>query len=292
MLRQVIGEDIHLDFSLQEQMPAVEGDAGSLEQVLVNLAVNARDAMTNGGRLQIATERVVGRGSEYVRLSVKDDGCGIPPEVQPHIFEPFFTTKEPGKGTGMGLSTAFGIVQQHRGWIEVESRVGVGTAFHIFLPMAAGSPAVAPIVTGRESQPARAGATLLVVEDEQTVRNLAVTALTMRGFRVLAAGSGRQALDVWHRESGVIDLIVTDIVMPDRMTGLELAQAIRAENATVPIIFTSGYNEDIVRRGFVPPAHSRFLPKPYSVKTLTAAIGDLLSAEAAGVKVDNLRASL
>lgn len=289
MLRQVIGEDVHLDFALEEDLPPVEGDAGSLEQVLVNLAVNARDAMPDGGHLHIATERVGARGGDYLRLSVRDEGCGIPADIQPHIFEPFFTTKEPGKGTGIGLSTAFGIVQQHRGWIEVESRVGTGTTFHIFLPLAEGAPP-APAAAGRGGAAKDgASATILVVEDEQTVRKLAVTALTLRGYRVLAAGTGREALKIWKGERAAIDAVLTDIVMPDRMSGLELAQVLRTEKPAVPIIFTSGYNEEVVRRGFVPPENSRFLAKPYTVKTLAGVIAELLQPPAAD-RVDTVRA--
>ncbi len=287
MLRRLIGEHIKLKFSPTQELCAVEADAGMMEQVLMNLAVNARHAMPGGGAVTVATERIAidaasvlhhpaGRPGAFVCLSVRDTGCGIPPENLQRIFEPFFTTKEAGQGTGLGLAMVFGIVQQHEGWIEVDSTVGVGTCFHIFLPAARlGSPATSrrtaatPSVSGGTE-------TMLLVEDEAPVREFAVAVLRGHGYRVLQAGSGTEALEVWKWHSSRIALLVTDLVMPDGLGGVELAARLRQEKPTLRVVLTSGYANEALGEAFQPPPGTHFMHKPYKPQVLAQTVRDAL----------------
>lgn len=287
MLRRLLGETVELELDLDAGLAPLEADPGMLEQAIVNLVVNGRDAMPKGGTIRIETAPSSRRpgaagaepapGAAFVRLTVRDQGCGIPPEVQPRIFEPFFTTKEAGRGTGMGLSTVFAIVQQHQGWIEVESRVGQGTAFHLHLPAARSrlpAPAAPAPVSPRERT--RTGETILVVEDEGAVRGLLVSALSRAGYRVIAAEDSRRAIEAWRQHTADIALLITDVVMPGPMNGFQLAEALRAGSSELPVLLTSGYHEEMSRMGRIAAPNTRFLHKPYAVNQLAAAVRQLL----------------
>jgi PAS domain S-box-containing protein len=287
MLRRMIGEQIKLELALSPALCTAEADAGMIEQVLMNLTVNARDAMPGGGTLGIATEHVTidnaaarhnpeARPGEFVCLSVRDTGCGIPPENLPRIFEPFFTTKEAGHGTGLGLAMVFGIVQQHKGWIELESTVGTGTCFRILLP------AIVPVAADAASRPAKtvsAGGgseTLLLVEDEPAVREFAVAVLRSHGYRVLQACSGVDALEVWKWHGPRIALLVTDLVLPDGLGGVELAARLRKERPALRVVLTSGYANGASGESFQPPTGMHFIGKPYKPQGLAQAVRDAL----------------
>jgi two-component system, cell cycle sensor histidine kinase and response regulator CckA len=293
MLKRLIGEHIDLQLKLAPDLPRIEADVSMIEQVLINLSVNARDAMPDGGRITISTTalelsetdvrgKADARPGRFIGLSVADNGSGIPPHILPRIFEPFFTTKEVGKGTGLGLATIFGIVKQHQGWVEVESEVGRGTRFTILLPVA--ETAVLPaenqpipeekrIVGGRE--------TILLVEDEASVREFAVAVLAPLGYRVLQARSGVEALEVWQWHSSRISLLLTDVVMPDHMTGPALAKLLLSRKPGLAVIFTSGYSEEAMGKAWAPDPDIRFIHKPYSPRQLSEAVRETLDAKAA-----------
>ncbi|MFZ5496053.1 MAG: response regulator [Verrucomicrobiota bacterium] len=279
MLRRMIGETIRVELDLAHPLPRTAADTAMIDQVLMNLAVNARDAMPRGGSLVISTgsceitaaDRPAhpdSRPGAYVWLGVRDTGCGIPPEILPRIFEPFFTTKESGKGTGLGLATVFGIARQHQGWVEVESEVGVGTLFRVFLPIVAvaqpaeapPSPAARPLRGGRE--------TILLVEDEAMVREYACTALQRQGYKVLQAASGVDALEAWKWHRDRISLLLTDVILPDDMTGPQLAERLRTDRPGLPVLFSSGYGNDAAGQMLGPEAAACFLHKPYQPDVL------------------------
>lgn len=289
MLGRLLGETIALKFECPQEPPPVYGDAGMIDQILMNLAVNAHDAMPNGGTLTIRVEECwVGpdylqhhpeaRIGHFVRLQVTDTGCGMSAKVRARIFEPFFTTKEPGKGTGLGLATVFGIVKQHAGWIEVASEVGCGTTFAIFFPASDETPVVAP-GPAVAAAPAAAGGseTVLVVEDELVLREMARDFLTDSGYRVLEASSGREALQVWGERRSEIDLLLTDMKMPEGISGMELAEKMIAEQPALRVIFTSGYSDDIVSPEILARNNAKFLPKPYSYTDLTRLVREALN---------------
>ncbi len=285
MLGRLIGENIALRFVPQAGLPPLEADAGMLEQVLVNLTVNARDAMPEGGQISISTARVDSaqdgvsahpgaRPGSFVCLTVADTGCGMEEATLKHIFEPFFTTKEVGKGTGLGLSTARGIVSQHQGWIEVESTIGRGSTFRVFLP-AAGHPA--SVRPGVVEQPAARGGreTILVVEDAPSVRRLLAQTLRLAGYRVWDAANGLEALQRWQEHEAQIDLLFTDLVMPEGLNGLELARRMRQGKPALKVIISSGYRLETAG----PPAASEgvlFLSKPYPVGTMLEKVRECL----------------
>ncbi len=251
----------------------------------MNLAVNSRDAMPQGGllRIRIAIQqfqqeellaRPEVRPGRFVCVSVTDTGCGIPAKNLPKIFDPFFTTKEVGKGTGLGLATVYGIVRQHQGWVEVESTVGRGSTFNLFLPL---SNLPVPVKQPDTEQMVRGGnETILVVEDEGPVRDLVCTVLERHGYRILQAGSGPEALGLWKQNREGIDLLLTDIIMPDRMNGRELAQKLWAERPKLKVLFTSGYSCE----GFGPPSvgttRLNYLQKPYHPLRLASAVRSCL----------------
>ncbi|MDB6167457.1 MAG: multi-sensor hybrid histidine kinase [Verrucomicrobia bacterium] len=286
MIGRLIGENISLSLELAPQLPAIRGDAVMVEQVLMNLAVNARDAMPRGGQLTIATQRVrfdeteaashvARRAGDFVRLSVRDAGCGIAPAILPRIFEPFFTTKDVGVGTGLGLATVFGIVEHHEGWIEVESQVGEGTCFNLFLPPT--SEPVAPKHRSAHPFPQRRGnETVLLVEDEAAVREFAVAVLENSGYRVLQAGSGVQALEVWKWHQSRIALLLTDLVMPDGITGVDLAKTLRSEKPDLTVVFTSGYSRLMSTQVMAAEHEIPFIQKPYVPATLTRVVREAL----------------
>jgi PAS domain S-box-containing protein len=289
MLRRLIGEDIVLATSLEPQVGAVVGDAGQLEQVIVNLAVNARDAMPQGGKLLLETGNVVldeayaqshldVKAGHYAMIAVTDTGAGMTAEVLSHIFEPFYTTKGPGKGTGLGLSTVYGIIQQVGGHLGVYSEPGVGTTFKIYLP-----PTDAPVPNaGFEHEEAMPFGveTILLVEDEDGVRALGRYVLHASGYTVLEAANGREALEVAGKHSGRIDLLVTDVVMPE-VQGRALAERLTQERPGIKVLYMSGYTDDAVVRHGVLSAETHFLQKPFTPSGLAHKVREVLDGHPA-----------
>ncbi|MGA9761164.1 MAG: PAS domain S-box protein [Gaiellaceae bacterium] len=281
MLRRVLGEEIELTTQLDPHLRTVEVDPGQLGQVLMNLAVNARDAMPRGGALAISTQNVslkksipveygtLPRGS-YVLLSVSDNGEGMAAETRAHVFEPFFTTKEPGQGTGLGLATVVGIVEQSGGAIAVDTEPGKGTTFRVYLPRSAA--AVAKQKAEIEKDQTGAG-TILVAEDDQAVRKLVAKILVEAGYRVLVAALPSEAIALAAWESA-IDVLVTDVVMPE-MNGHELAQGLLSERPDLRVLYISGYTPDVVRGKGVLTHQESFLQKPFTAAALTQAVLDL-----------------
>ena len=283
MLRCLIGEDVELDTRTGATHSRVRADPGQLEQVLLNLAVNARDAMPTGGRLRIETENVSldeaearahpeARAGAYILLTVSDTGCGMTAEVQSHLFEPFFTTKEPGKGTGLGLATVHGIVKQFGGHIRVESEVGRGTTFKIYLPAAepdaAGSAAPAAEVPGGSE-------TVLVVEDEDVLRPLFRRMLHDKGYHVLEARNGSEALQISERHAGPIHLLLTDVVLP-QMNGRELAERLAAMRPGLRVVYMSGYAPEKVFGHGVLEEGMDFLQKRFREDELARKVREVL----------------
>ena len=284
MLKRIIGEHIDLQCRYAAQLPFVQADAGMIEQVLLNLAVNARDAMPRGGHLLITTDTASfdaayarthpeGAAGEFVCLTVSDTGTGIAPEHLPRIFEPFFSTKEIGKGTGLGLATVYGIVTQHRGWIEVASQPGAGATFKIFLPViptpvsvAATPQAAAELPGGTE--------TILLVEDDYAVRMITRRVLESRGYKIYEATTASEALDVWNSRGEAIAMLLTDIVMPQGVTGRDLAEQLRAQRPALKVVFMSGYSADVIGKdtAFFRRTQSSFLQKPCSARALLEAV--------------------
>ncbi len=286
LLRRVIGEDIAFEVQPAANLPPVFADNGMIEQVLLNLVVNSRDAMPRGGRLTITTSLVErdaayrrkvpqALGGRFVCISVADTGSGISPEILPRIFDPFFTTKEVGKGTGLGLATVYGIIQQHQGWIELDSSVGVGTEFRIHFPCMADTSAPTSQPPAEESSEASAE-TILVVEDEALVRLTSCTILQRRGYNVLEAASPRAALELWAVNRDKIDLVFTDVVMPGGMTGRDLVEVLRRDRPELKALFTSGYSSDLLGHDFVRTSANFFLQKPFGAADLNRIIGECL----------------
>ena len=291
MLKRLIGEDIELITRLSPGLHRVKADPSQIEQVIINLAVNARDAMPNGGQLIIETANVTldeeytlhhmgARPGQYVMLAISDTGCGMDAETQSHLFEPFFTTKERGKGTGLGLATIYGIVKQSEGYIYVYSEPGAGTTFKIYLPRSDGGnggiPAQQPVpVSGVRP---RADETILVVEDNDLVRELISSVLGRAGYRVLEARNGAHALQVHQQFEGRIHLLVTDVVMPGMMSGRDLARRLTALIPGLKVLYLSGYTDNaIVHRGILDPGIA-FLQKPFTADVLTEKVRQVLSS--------------
>jgi signal transduction histidine kinase/CheY-like chemotaxis protein/HAMP domain-containing protein len=287
MLKRLLGETVTLEFNPPPELPLILADTGMVEQVLMNLAVNARDAMPGGGTLAISTNPVEvdgvylqshpeARPGAFVCLCVSDTGCGMDSVTMTRIFEPFFTTKEVGKGTGLGLATVYGIVKQHKGWIEVTSDLGKGSTFKVFLP-ASNEPAKALSSEPPLAAPVRGGhETILVVEDELVLREMAHLILHDCGYHVLEAGSGVEALQVWADNADRIDLMLTDVVMPGGMSGRDLAGKLRVSHSNLRIIFTSGYNVEESNTDFFRQGGSAFLQKPYTRTDLAKAVRECL----------------
>jgi two-component system cell cycle sensor histidine kinase/response regulator CckA len=285
MLRRLIGEDIGLNTVLEPGLGQVKADPGQIEQVLINLAVNARDAMPPGGNLTMETANVELDGTytrgrsevrpgPYVRLTLTDTGCGMDEATQARIFEPFFTTKGPGKGTGLGLATVYGIIKQSDGHIAVYSEVGCGTTFKVYLPL------VQERSSTGKPQPglpvARHGTeTILLVEDEPALRVLARHILRRQGYTVLEASRGEKALQLGEAYEGTIHLLVTDVVMPG-MSGRQLAESLTARRPNVKILYLSGYTDDAVVRHGVLQAEKAFLQKPFTPHALAQKVRDVL----------------
>ncbi len=281
MLHRLIGEHIHFEFTGAPGLPSIQADSGMIEQIATNLCVNARDAMPKGGRLLLRTALVDvdpararahqdARVGRFVCLSVTDSGIGMSPDLVTRIFEPFFTTKEKGKGTGLGLSTVFGIAKQHNGWVEVESTLGVGSTFRVLLPaddaiVAAADAAKAPPVTGGNE-------VILLVEDEPSVRNTISVVLKRHGYRVLLAGDGHEAQQVWQACGGRVDVLYTDMIMPGGVTGLELALLLRSMQPDLKVVISSGYSDELAGPASSANPEFLYLPKPVPSNELLAAI--------------------
>jgi two-component system, cell cycle sensor histidine kinase and response regulator CckA len=288
MLLRLLGEDIVIEDHFAADLPHIEADTGMLEQVVMNLAVNSRDAMPKGGKLILTTatteidaqyvqHRPEARLGRAVRLGISDTGTGMDRKTLERIFEPFFSTKEVGKGTGLGLATVYGIVKQHQGWIEVKSELGRGTTFDIYLPAAQ----VAEPTAEAAPEPAESGRggneTILLAEDEPTLREWVRDILRGQGYRVLEAANGVEALKIWDEQEGRIDLLLTDMVMPEGMTGRDLARQLKSRQPGLKVIYTSGYSEEIMSSD-TEVRYAPFLPKPYHAPQLTKLIRDLLDA--------------
>jgi PAS domain S-box-containing protein len=287
MLRRVIGEEIELSCQFDETLPAIFADESNIEQVVMNLVVNARDAMPHGGRVAISTEAVT-VDAEYVRrhaearlgdfasLTIKDTGCGMSPETLNHIFEPFFTTKDVGKGTGIGLATVYGIVSQLGGWLEVQSQLGEGTVMKVLLPAKEGEaePAVPACIDDIHGN----GEKVLLVEDERSVRDILTAILRDHGYEVWGAPDGPGALELWKERAGAFDILITDIVMPNGVKGNVLASRLQAEKADLKVIFSSGYSSNFGTGAAQLPAGCSFLAKPYKPGVLVRAVHDCLAS--------------
>jgi PAS domain S-box-containing protein len=284
MVSRLIGEDIRLEIHRAESLPPIRADQSQLEQILLNLCLNARDAMPRGGELHIAVRPEIltnefclehdgARPGRYVLLSVRDTGEGMDEETLRRVFEPFFTRKDVGKGTGLGLSMVYGIVQQHEGFIGVTSRVGVGTEFFLYFPAVEGEPE--PMQT-RETSPAERGsATVLVVEDEKSVRRLILEVLPKLGYRVFTAADGEEALKVFERWSDQIDLVLLDAVLP-KVGSRQIYDTIRRRKPSVRFLFTSGYNEVFINKKFELDPSFLFLRKPFTTLQLATMIRNAL----------------
>jgi PAS domain S-box-containing protein len=295
MFSRVIGENIEMAFLPGSNLGRVKADPGQIEQVLLNLVVNARDAMPEGGRVTIETSNVqLDRDysakhhniqpGPWVMLTVSDTGCGMDAQTQSRIFEPFFTTKAQGKGTGLGLATVYGVVKQSDGFIYVYSEVGQGTTFKIYLPEVTAD--VAREASERTSvPPPRGSETILFVEDEESVRELVRDYLAGTGYRVLQAVDGVQALEVAAAHKGTIEILVTDVVMP-RLSGRELASRITAQRPDVKVLYISGYTDDSIFRHGVLEGGVAYLQKPFNLKAIAQKIREVLDGQPAAVQAD------
>jgi two-component system cell cycle sensor histidine kinase/response regulator CckA len=283
-----VGEGIALHVEREPDLWPVHADEAQLGNAIINLVVNARDAMPSGGTVTIRTaNETVSQGGalgaaimpagDYVRIEVADTGTGMSKEIQSKIFDPFFTTKPVGQGTGLGLATVYGIVKQSGGFITVDSELGRGTTFNIYLPRkmdvgeaapAETAPAVTRDVTGQD--------TILLVEDEEAVRSFAARALRMRGYNVLEASGGEEALEVVKSDNNKIDLIITDVVMPN-MDGPTMVRHVKALKPNLAVIFMSGYAEEAFRRNDQNSEDIHFLPKPFGLKQLAAKVKEVLA---------------
>jgi PAS domain S-box-containing protein len=280
MLKRIIGEDIELVIRLEEGLWSVRADAAQMEQVIMNLVVNARDAMQEGGKLEIETANVTldeayaafhvdAQPGDHVLLTVRDTGEGMDDEVKSHLFEPFFTTKEGGRGTGLGLSTVFGIVTGSGGHIRVDSQLGVGTTVRVYLPRGGAGPdrMDREPVRLKDATPIEEQKTILVVEDDVNVRMLAVRVLVSYGYHVLAAEDGRDALRLCEEYEGAIDILITDVIMP-QMNGRELVEKLQRDRPSMAVLYMSGYADDALPTQGGLPADTLFLAKPFTVESL------------------------
>ncbi|HEX7571401.1 MAG TPA: ATP-binding protein, partial [Verrucomicrobiae bacterium] len=278
-LQRILGEDIALHSEYFPALPRIHADPGMIEQIILNLAVNARDAMPGGGKLTIRTRLEKLKPAEsaqtstppHVCLSVTDTGSGIAPEILPRIFEPFFTTKEVGQGTGLGLATVYGIVQQHHGEITVQSEPGQGTTFNVYFP-AIGAPAA-----GTQASPSQpvllwGDETILLVEDELSLRTFVGNLLQRCGYTVLEAESGPAALKIWSDQRDHIQLVLTDIIMPENLNGIELGRRLLAEKPSLKVIYTSGYTGNHEGRHTALTEGVNFIRKPFKPEAITKII--------------------
>ena len=288
MLRRLLGEHIELVLQLDPSLSPIHADVAMLEQVIVNLAVNARDAMPDGGTLTVRTETVEVTREQmehwpdaipgrHVRLTVTDTGIGMDAETLQHIFEPFFTTKPFGKGSGLGLSTVYGIVKQHNGWIEVESQPGQGSSFRVYFPALKAPARMAATLGDPAGRAPRGKETILAVEDEPALRLMLANGLRRLGYQVFAAANGQEALQIWEKHRDQIDLVITDMVMPGGMNGTDLVNRLRADRPRLRVIFSSGYSQELFGAD-LNQLPGTFLPKPYTPTKLATAVRACLDA--------------
>ena len=288
MIERLTGECIHLDFQPGANLPAIQGDDGMIEQVVMNLSINARDAMPDGGQIRIATALAFVnrpatpldpemRHGEFICLTVTDTGCGMDTQVLNRIFEPFFTTKAPGKGTGLGLATVLSIIRQHKGWLEVESQPGQGTTFKLYFSTSQ-QPAEKRAAAAEDGQLQRGGETILVAEDEEPLREMIAELLTYQGYKVLTARSGRHALEVWEAANREVDMLVTDMIMPEGILGGELAERLLAQKPGLKVIFTSGYSPEMAGKDISLVEGLNFMAKPYSIGKMAQLVRQCLDA--------------
>ena len=291
MLARLLGEDISLQINFSGDPAIIEADRGMMEQILLNLSVNSRDAMPRGGQLTIrvsirdidkhyASLVVEAQPGKYVCLSHVDTGAGIPPENLARIFEPFFTTKELGKGTGLGLATVFGIVKQHGGWVEVDSQLNSGTTFHVFFPFT-NLPLPAPERGETQFHQRGGNETILVIEDERDLRDFVTRELRRNGYRVFEAIDGPSALQVWDEYKDQINLVFTDVIMPGGMNGREIAERLWKERPALKVIFSSGYGADTLGKDFKLDPDLNYLQKPYLPQTLAKTVRRCLDGKPA-----------
>jgi nitrogen-specific signal transduction histidine kinase/CheY-like chemotaxis protein len=288
MLGRLLGEKVALNFEIAPRLPPILADPDMFQQIVVNLVVNARDAMNSGGQLTIRaaesifaaadipakSDRKIGR---FVRLSVTDTGSGMDTAIINHLFEPFFTTKDVGKGTGLGLATVHGMVNQHQGWIEVGSKLGQGTTFDIYFP-ATDQPLEKPAEPDDLAAVRGGQETVLVVEDESVLRELVREILSAQGYSVLEAANGLEALRVWEEKREKVDLLLTDMAMPHGLTGRDLADKFRQENPRLPVIFSSGHSQEMIESS-EDACHSTFyLSKPYNPAQLAQVVRHALDS--------------
>ena len=289
MLERLVGEHVCIDFRPQTQIPAIRADASMLEQIAMNLLVNARDAMPNGGEIAITTSLETinrpptpmdpeSREGQFVCLAFRDNGTGMDTEILNRIFEPFFTTKAAGKGTGLGLSTVFGIVRQHNGWLEVESKSNQGSTFRCYFPACQQAAEKTDDTINTSLQNGRE--TILVAEDEDALREMVVQVLTIQGYHVLEATSGAHALEVWEQANRPVDLLLTDIVMPGGVMGSELAERLLHQFPKLKVIYMSGYSPGMAGKETALLEGRNFLSKPYSIGQLATAVRQCLDASA------------
>jgi CheY-like chemotaxis protein len=288
MLPRLLGEDINVSLDLDPELGNVKADQSQIEQVIMNLAVNARDAMPTGGDLKIRTANVEldqaytrshpgSKVGKYVMLAVTDTGMGMDAATLTHIFEPFFTTKERGKGTGLGLATVYGVVKQSNGYIWVDSEPGKGASFQIYLPQHIGQPTVDE--QNPDSQESLRGSeTILLVEDAAPLRKLAQTFLEAGGFRVLSAESGEEALQVATRHKGAFDLLLTDVVMPG-MNGRVLAEQLAPRQPGLKVLYMSGYTDSFIAGHGVLDPGTQLLHKPFTEEVLIRKVREVLDAD-------------
>jgi PAS domain S-box-containing protein len=287
MLGRLLGAKVKIQFLSQAGKPVVKADAAMLEQVLMNLALNARDAMRGDGNLGLDISEVAlneedalrhpeSRSGKFICLSVTDTGSGMNEDTLEHIFEPFFTTKPAGKGTGLGLPTVYGIVKQHQGWIQVTSQPGSGSSFQVFLPAQDGEVANIEIKPSPKSL-SRGQGTVLLVEDEPSVRRGIGSCLRRLGYQVLEAGNGEDAVEYWLSHRDQIGLLYTDMVIPGKYSGLDLAQKLKSEKNSLGIIISSGYSIDITSNNFPVGAGFAYLPKPTTAEAIATTVSGCFS---------------
>jgi two-component system, cell cycle sensor histidine kinase and response regulator CckA len=301
LLRRLIGEKVKLDLVHGRDLWPIKVDVSQFEQVIVNLAVNARDAMPDGGKLTVKTANLTTDeaaqlsykgmpAADYVRIDITDTGTGIPPEIVDKIFEPFFSTKEVGKGTGLGLSTVYGIVKQTGGFVYVDSEAGKGTSFHIFFPRHRPELEVQPepqaangAAKGAAAEPPKPRAdltgqgTILLVEDEDGLRSLNARGLRSRGYSVIEASNGVEAMEALEEKDGAVDLVVSDVVMPE-MDGPTLLREMRKRNPNLKIIFVSGYAEEAFDKSLPENEQFAFLPKPFALSALVEKVKETMTS--------------
>ncbi len=294
MLQGLLGEKTTFQFFPAPDLPALYVDVGMIEQILLNLVINSRDAMPDGGRLTLSTSRQTldpvavvlnpeARPGSFVCLTVTDTGSGMDARTMAHLFEPFFTTKEVGKGTGLGLATVYGIMKQHEGWVVVESQVGVGTTFTLFFPDAGKGPAAAAKRPGQgdtqyamRQNMATGTETILVAEDEPVLRELVVNILEFCGYRIYQAETGPAAVKVWEEHRGEIKLLLTDMVMPGGMTGRQLAERLQKDEPALKVVYTSGYSPGMAGKDIALLEGFNFLAKPYPPSKLAQVVRESL----------------